>query len=288
MSDSPHAAAITAAVLDVVKRNVRLAFGIGADAFAGRVVSLVGDQQTAAAAAAAAARLSLQDLYLAVSCAAGDDHAWREFVRTHRSFMVDFARRIVGDADAPDLADRVIADLWERRKLAQYEGRSTLRTWLGAVVGHAGLNERRRQSSFPKPVLQAALTDPALPRDHLADAENAERLQTVIVAALGQLPAEDRLLVLMHYEQGLTLDQASVVLGASKSTLSRRLARVRRTVLDSAERLALEQYGSAASELWRELDPERLDFDLRAACADRSWNTVAARVSKEQVKDERR
>lgn len=85
-------------------------------------------------------RLSLDDLYLATACARGDDKAWKECAERYFGFIRDFARRYLPKVEAAELADQVIVDLWERGKMGRYEGRSSLKTWLGAVVAHAALN----------------------------------------------------------------------------------------------------------------------------------------------------
>ena len=50
--------------------------------------------------------------------------------------------------------------------------------------------------------------------------------------ALAELEPDQKLLLLLYYEQGLTLDEMVGVLGASKATLSRRLDRLRRSLRD--------------------------------------------------------
>jgi RNA polymerase sigma-70 factor (ECF subfamily) len=206
------------------------------------------------------------DVSLAARCTAGNEDAWQEFLRTYRTFMIEFARRIVGDPNAADLVDHVIADLWQRRKLAAYEGRSSLRTWLGAVIGHAALNARRAWRV--KPALPAE--QGGVPRDRPSDLESAQQFRSVLFEAIRRLPRDDRALLLLHYEQDLTLEQASRVLGSSKSTLSRQLARARQQVYDEAVSLAREMYGESMGTLWHQLSGDKIDFDLRAACASGS------------------
>jgi len=271
------AAMLRTAVRQTVRRTVTFDLALGADAFVSRVAQIVGtDHPTPASASAAAARLSLQDLYLAASCAAGDDDAWHEFGRVYRGFMIELARRIVGDGDAIHLVDRLAAELWERHTLARYEGRSTLRTWVGAVVGQAALNPRR-----PSAPVSGVL--PSAPvRDRVADAAAgaaAGRLRTVVGEALAGLAAEDRLLILLHYEQGLSLEQTGILLGASKATLSRQVARARRQLFEAADRLAAAQAGDTARELWRGRDADQLDLELRRACAGAARDTAAGDVS---------
>src|ERR1700681_2677475 len=87
------------------------------------------------------------DLALVRRCLSGDEEAWRRLVQLHRQGMIDLAVRILPVADAADVVDAVIADLWERRKLARFAGRSALATWLGAVTINAALNARRSSAS---------------------------------------------------------------------------------------------------------------------------------------------
>src|SRR5688500_11773285 len=137
--------------LEVVRERVDVRFSVSASDFADRLLTLpalitpAGDNPALprrAGGISALRALALDDLYLATCCAAGDEGAWREFESKHFSFMRDFARRLLSATAADDLAAQVIADLWQRRKIAQYEGRSTLRTWLCAVVMRAALNAR--------------------------------------------------------------------------------------------------------------------------------------------------
>ena len=45
------------------------------------------------------------------------------------------------------------------------------------------------------------------------------------------------MLVLLHYEQGLTLDEIGPVMGLSKAALSRRLKRIRDALLETTDAL---------------------------------------------------
>jgi RNA polymerase sigma-70 factor, ECF subfamily len=243
-------------------------FSISAEVFAKR----------AAALPRPAVPAHLDDLYLAVCCAEGDESAWRECLATHRPFMIEFARQILGDAGAPDLVDQVIADLWERRKMARYEGRSALRTWLGAVVAHAALNQQRARASEARAV-QAATRLPDTAASHAAGRER--EVAGVLQTAIGRLAPAERTLVLLYYEQGLTLDQASRVLGQSKSTLSRDLKTARARIRTEADRIARERLGRPLDVLREDVNLDRLDLNLREACAGASDENAGA-VSNER------
>lgn len=216
-------------------------------------------------------RLSLDDLYLATACARGDERAWDEFGRGYFGFIRGFARRFLTDQEAVDLADQVIADLWSRGKLGRYEGRSTLRTWLGAIVAHAALNAgnalRRVLPSHGDELgdrLAAALSSAW---DAAAE-EAARLLRQIVEEAIAALPAQDKLSLRLYYEQGLTLDEMSVLLRASKAALSRRLKRTRETLRDSIEVLSQRSAGIAADVLRKGLNLSRLELDLGAVLGE--------------------
>jgi RNA polymerase sigma-70 factor (ECF subfamily) len=216
-----------AELLAVVRAQVRTRFRLTADALVDRVLAQPGDSS----------RLVLDDLYLALACADGDNDAWREFERAHFAFIRDFAGRFLHEAEAEDLASTVIADLWQRKKIAQFQGRSTLRTWLGAVVTRMALNAKA------SPRLRMASTAPDLaaidpPAPAAVGDDEGRALAQLMQQAIARLDADEKLLLLFHYEQGLSLDAMAPLLGASKATLSRRIGAIRDRLRQDIEAVA--------------------------------------------------
>src|SRR5262245_41198201 len=84
----------------------------------------------------------LEELALACACAAGNEAAWDHFVVTYRPILYRAADALDSSGGARELADSLYADLYgwpdqkgERRSLFRYfHGRSTLATWLRAVL----------------------------------------------------------------------------------------------------------------------------------------------------------
>ena len=240
------------AELSLVRARVRIRFRLTAEAFADRIPALP------------AARLCLDDLYLALACADGDDDAWREFERAHFAFIRDFARRFLHGAEADDLAATVIADLWQRKKIAQFQGRSTLRTWLGAVVTRMALNAKastRLRVAATAPDLTAV--DPPAPPQ--AGDDEGRALARLMQEAIDRLDADEKLLLLFHYEQGLSLDRMAPLLGASKATLSRRISALRDRLRQDVETRAAAGGGPGTAESLRPaIDRAQAEFDLAA------------------------
>ncbi|HUP00614.1 MAG TPA: sigma-70 family RNA polymerase sigma factor [Gemmatimonadota bacterium] len=201
------------------------------------------------------------DLDLATACADGNAEAWREFERSYFGYIRAFCRRFdLPDGTATDVAQDVIADLWQRRKITRYAGRSSLRTWLGAVVTNAALNARareRRRGRTQDPGSRAAGAEVIE-----NDAQAERYLTRAIREALVALPVPDRLLVLFHYEQGLTLAEMALLRRSSKATLSRKLTGIRGRLRVEIERVLEAEHGTSWRDLRADLDLSRLDFDL--------------------------
>lgn len=250
-----------AEVLVAIRARVTPRFALSENGFVDRLAAL----------GVPADRLVLDDLYLATACAAGDDGAWREIEQKHFAFIRDFAARFLTGADAEDLASTVIADLWQRRKIAQFEGRSTLRTWLGAVVTRAALNVRASaRMRFTAPAPDTDRNEPTAPLAPVRD-DDAEALARFVRSAIGRLDPEEKLLLLFHYEQGLSLDSMAPLVGASKATLSRRLTAIRDKLRLKIETMAASEGGSRAAESLRSaIDQARAEFDLAALLGGRA------------------
>jgi RNA polymerase sigma-70 factor (ECF subfamily) len=235
---------IRAEILD----RVRLRFALDLAAFEGRV-------REALASGMRLDRLALDDLYLATACAAGEEAAWEELSQRHFGFIRDFSLRCARrDPPAGDVAERVIADLWQRGKIRQFAGRSTLRTWLGTVVAHAASNALEARGRIVP--LERAGDRAAEPE---ADGPDRAALARIAAEALRALPPDARLLLLLYYEQGSTLEEVGALLGASKAALSRRLAKIRAALRADIE--SRSEAGTAGRDF------TSVDLDLAALLA---------------------
>jgi RNA polymerase sigma-70 factor, ECF subfamily len=243
-------------------RELRPRFRIPLEDFQARLVELAraAGHDSETARQDYIARLAVDDLYLAAACLAGEEEAWRELA-THFDFMREFARRFVPAGMAREVADEVIADLWERGKLRQYGGRSTLRTWLATVVTHAALNSRAAIERLqPLDALKAEREESST--TDAASSESARLIVRLLGDALAALPADERLLLQLYYEQAMTLDELGVLLGASAPAISRRLKRTRESLRATLESAARRSVGETAGSLLAGVDFSSIEMDL--------------------------
>ncbi len=96
--------------------------------------------------------LQTADLYLALACSRGNEHAWWEFDQSYRRYIERVARHLASaDTSAEEVIDSVYVELYGTRvvdgvrqsKFATYTGRGTLRGWLRTVVWHAVIDLHR-------------------------------------------------------------------------------------------------------------------------------------------------
>ncbi len=106
-----------------------------------------------------AERLHLEDLALACACMLGRDAAWDHFVLTHRPILYRAADALDPSGGARELADTLYGDLFGaktsgdgRALFSYFHGRSTLATWLRAVLSQRYVDlvrSRARLQSLP-------------------------------------------------------------------------------------------------------------------------------------------
>jgi RNA polymerase sigma factor (sigma-70 family) len=199
------------------------------------------------------ASLRLEDLALACACADGIETAWDHFVLEFRPILYRAADGIDPAGGAREFADSLYADLFgiraaggERQSLFRYfHGRSTLATWLRAVLAQRyvdSVRANRRMAPMPveEPAAHAApFTDP-----------HRDRYRALMEAALGRalaaLDSRDRLRLGYYYAQGLTLAETGRLLREHEATVSRQLARTRSAIRRDVERQLREAALSAA------------------------------------------
>jgi RNA polymerase sigma factor (sigma-70 family) len=212
-----------------------------------------------------------KDVELARRCEAGDERAWEQFVLEYRPILYRAADALDPSGGAREIADALYAELYglreqdgERRSLFRYfHGRSSLATWLRAVLAQRLVDRHRAETRFeplPDQDLRAAQVDPPDP--------DAERLLGLVRRALDRavtrLSDRDRLRLAWYYVHDLTLAQIGRALREHEATASRHLTRVRGALRREVER-SLAEEGLTAAQISRGLelaagDPGTLDL----------------------------
>jgi RNA polymerase sigma-70 factor len=204
-------------------------------------------------------KLHLQDLALAVACRQGVERAWEHVIGEYRPVLRRAAAGIDPTGGAQELADALFGDLFgaseregvRQSLLAHYHGRSSLATWLRAVLARRHVDRlRATQRLDPLPEDESQPTHAAtnaqvgreLPRFRSA-------FRRALNAALHKLGARDRLRLACYYAQHLTLAQIGRLTGEHEATVSRQLTRVRRELKHEVADVLRTQEGFGAEAL---------------------------------------
>ncbi len=210
--------------------------------------------------------LHLQDLALACACAEGRVAAWEHFVAAYQPYLRNAAAAILrcpaASPNACELADSLLADLYglaegkraDRSLFRYFHGRSSLKTWLRAVLARRHVDAFRassRLTELPEDQNGAAvqnrnssdgLRPPSAPAPHR---ERYLALFTrTIELALGLLDPLDLLRLRLYYSDQLTLAEIGRQLNEHESSVSRNLERVRRQLRHDVEELLRKGRGA--------------------------------------------
>ena len=220
------------------------------------------------------ATLHVEDLALATACALGRDQAWDHFVLEHRPVLYRAADALDPSGGAREIADALYADLYgmraaegERRSLFRYfHGRSSLATWLRAVLAQRhvdALRAKRGVEPLPEderglPAVGTVQQDP----DRVVLVPLVER---AITTAIDELPPKDRLRLRSYYVAQLTLAEIGRITGEHEATVSRHLSRTRRSIRTTVEATLRDQGGLSGAQIARAFelaveDPEGFDL----------------------------
>jgi RNA polymerase sigma factor (sigma-70 family) len=187
------------------------------------------------------------DVELARLCAEGDERAWETFVREYRPLLYRAADALDRTGGARDLADSLYAELYgikdgaaPRQSLFRYyQGRSSLATWVRAVLAQRYVDRvraQRRTAPLTEETDGAAAPPPDPDRERYV-----ALIRAALARAVSRLDPRDRLRLASYYVQELTLAQIGRLLRESEASASRHLARTRRDIRADVERQLREE-----------------------------------------------
>ena len=230
------------------------------------------------------AGLRLEELALARACAAGNEHAWEDFISRYRQKLHGMALQITREASqASELADSIFAELYglsEREgvrnsKLVFYTGRGSLEGWLRTVMSQEFINRYRKQKKTVSLEEQTEDGVQFVANQPEPVSSGDARLEAATDAALGELSSEDRFTLASYYLDGRTLAEIARALGLHESSVSRRLDRLssalRKRILEGLRTRGMS-HAQATEAL--ETDVRDLNVDLRSRLAQDSGTTT--------------
>lgn len=152
--------------------------------------------------------------------------------REHGREMSRWVKRLWGRRDAEDVLHEVL--LVVQRRLSEFRGDSTLKTWLYAVTARVVI-DRRRKERWRRLLFRRAVPQLQVERGPVeTPLHGAEREQAaaMVYVVLDQLSERDRTLLIMFELEGLPIEEITYVLSISEDnawvSLHRARARFRK------------------------------------------------------------
>ena len=167
------------------------------------------------------------DRELIEGCRRGERDAFRALFETYRDKIYSIALRFSGDeALAMDIAQDTFLKLFS--SMAEFRGESTFGTWVYRLVVNSCLDHKRRSWRLI-PMAAEVVAMLRAPGDALHGLLHAE-MRGRVQGAVEKLPAEQRMVVVLRYTEGLAYEEIATVLGCSMGTVASRLNRAHKTL----------------------------------------------------------
>jgi len=135
-------------------------------------------------------------------------------------------RHGVTERDLPDLCQETF--LVVHRRLPEFEGRSSVRSWIYSIAVRVAASQRRK-AHVRRERLDVTLPEPSMAPLELATAEQNQLLLRV-EAALASTPSERREVFVLYELEGLTMREVAEALAVPENTALSRLYRAREDV----------------------------------------------------------
>jgi RNA polymerase sigma-70 factor (ECF subfamily) len=183
------------------------------------------------------------DLRLLEAWRAGDRRAGQDLFARHFADIYRFFEYKVG-ADADELAQRTFMACIDARD--RFRGSSTFRTYLFAIARNQLYAFLRRLPRAEHVDFEQTSIADLLPSlgSQLGRARDIERLRV----ALAGLPAEQQLLLELHYWHELDAEALAEVFEAAPGTIRVRLLRARRALRDRMGQIDLDQLAEGSHD----------------------------------------
>lgn len=167
------------------------------------------------------------------ACTHGNKAAWDAFVTQYSSLVYhtikstfSFYQRQVAQDTVEDLYQEfflcILRD--DFKKLRQFKGKQgcSLASWIRVIAARLTIDYLRKEKISPKEAAEELAVEQPNALDVLAEAQN----QRLLLDNLQKLPPRDRLIIELHYRQGLPPQEIAEILKVSVSAVYTQKSRV--------------------------------------------------------------
>ena len=165
---------------------------------------------------------------LVSACQRGDPEAFAQLFETYKDRVYSIALRFSGEpATALDIAQDTFLKLLSH--IGEFRGEARFDTWLYRMVANSCLDHKRRGlriAPFVESLMDTLRPVRATVLEDLLRSEFQQSVQSVVA----KLPAEQRIVVILRYTEGLAYDEISEILHCSAGTVASRLNRAHKTL----------------------------------------------------------
>ncbi len=198
--------------------------------------------------------LHMDDLVLAAACREGSGSAWDYFVTNYRGYLRAAAGSITkgsrAGVDAQELADSLFAELFglvdgkrgEASLFRYFHGRSSLQTWLRAILAQRHIDRLRQNRRWESIEREDGEEESSVTAHRVStpspDPHRSRYLRRFLLALTDSLAALNptaRQCLELYYAREKTLAEIGRLLGEHESSVSRHLERTRRELRGKVE-----------------------------------------------------
>jgi RNA polymerase sigma-70 factor len=181
-------------------------------------------------------RLFSIDLYLAMACASGNEASWRRFLALYSKHLRGVAWSFTANRSmANEIADGIAAHLFLPprsgvSRIGSYDGRSSLRTWLRAIVKNRIMDEQALNANSFESLesfkdLPSTIDIPKIEQGIVHD-RYAEIVADALRVAVSKLNEDERRLLVQKYLEARQTHAIAAAAGIHSRTLRRRIAQL--------------------------------------------------------------
>lgn len=169
---------------------------------------------------------------------AGDQQAMKALFTAHHLRVYRFVLRVVQRPDiAEDVTAEVFVDVW--RQAADFEGRSSLATWLLAIARNKALSalRKRREAPLDDAFAQTIADLDDTPEITVQKANKSDILR----ACLRRLTTEQREVMELVYYQEQSVSDVGRILGIPDNTVKTRMFHARKRLAELCREAGLDR-----------------------------------------------